>query len=126
MKKKILMVDDQPIMLKLLEQILHTKYEVTTMTNAKYALEWMHTGHIPDLVVIDLNMPEFDGFEFLKSMRLSAYFEDVPVVVLSGEESSRDRIECLRLGANDYITKPFNPEELSLRIDNLLTLVSYK
>jgi len=96
------------------------------MTNAKYALEWMHTGHIPDLVVIDLNMPEFDGFEFLKSMRLSAYFEDVPVVVLSGEESSRDRIECLRLGANDYITKPFNPEELSLRIDNLLTLVSYK
>lgn len=126
MKKKILMVDDQPIMLKLLEQILHKKYNVTTMTDAKKALEWMHLGHLPDLVLLDLNMPGFSGFDFLKGMRLSAFFEDIPIIILSGEESSGDKIECLRLGANDYITKPFNPEELSLRVDNLLTLISNK
>jgi len=55
-------------------------------------------------------------------VRESGFFSDVPLIVLSGEESSSERIKCLKLGANDYLIKPFNPEELALRIENLLRL----
>ncbi len=121
-REEILIIDDQPIMLKLLEQILKDRYEVVALENGKEALEWMYSGNIPDLVVADLNMPEIDGFEYIQRIRESGFFYDVPLIVLSGEESSTERIKCLKLGANDYLIKPFNPEELRLRIDNLIRL----
>lgn len=122
--KKVLVIDDEAVMRKLLEQFLKDRYEVTPMENGQDALDWMHSGNIPDLVVADLNMPKLNGFEFIEKVRESGYFEDLPLIVLSGEESSTERIRCLKLGANDYLIKPFNPEELSLRIDNLLRLKS--
>ena len=121
-REEILVIDDQPIMLKLLEQILKDRYDVVALENGKEALEWMYSGNIPDLVVADLNMPEIDGFEYIQRIRESGFFYDVPLIVLSGEESSSERIKCLKLGANDYLIKPFNPEELRLRIDNLIRL----
>ncbi|MCR9153510.1 MAG: response regulator [Bacteroidetes bacterium] len=121
-REEVLVIDDQPIMLKLLEQILKDRYEVVALENGKEALEWMYSGNIPDLVVADLNMPEIDGFEYIQRIRESGFFYDVPLIVLSGEESSSERIKCLKLGANDYLIKPFNPEELRLRIDNLIRL----
>lgn len=121
---QILVIDDEPIMRKLLMQILKDKYEVILKENGREALEWMYSGNIPDLVVADLNMPEIDGFEYIKKVRESGFFSDVPLIVLSGEESSVERIKCLKLGANDYLIKPFNPEELGLRIDNLIKLRS--
>jgi DNA-binding response OmpR family regulator len=120
--KHVLIIDDEPVMLKLLEQILKSKYVVDTQENGKDALEWLYSGNIPDLIVADLKMPELDGFEFIRLIRESGYFADLPLIVLSGEESSSERIRCLKLGANDYLIKPFNPEELSLRIENLLRL----
>lgn len=122
--KQVLVIDDEPIMRKLLQQILKDKYEVILKENGREALEWMYSGNIPDLVVADLNMPEIDGFEYIEKVRESGFFNDVPLIVLSGEESSSERIKCLKLGANDYLIKPFNPEELGLRIDNLIKLRS--
>lgn len=122
--KQVLVIDDEPIMRKLLQQILKDKYEVILKENGREALEWMYSGNIPDLVVADLNMPEIDGFEYIEKVRESGFFNDVPLIVLSGEESSSERIKCLKLGANDYLIKPFNPEELGLRIDNLINLRS--
>lgn len=122
--KQVLVIDDEPIMRKLLQQILKDKYEVILKENGREALEWMYSGNIPDLVVADLNMPEIDGFEYIEKVRESGFFNDVPLIVLSGEESSAERIKCLKLGANDYLIKPFNPEELGLRIDNLINLRS--
>ncbi len=122
--KQVLIIDDEPIMRKLLEQILKEKYEVISLENGREGLEWMYSGNIPDLVVADLNMPEINGFEYIKKVRESGFFSDVPLIVLSGEESSAERIKCLKLGANDYLIKPFNPEELGLRIDNLISLRS--
>ncbi|WP_417608089.1 response regulator [Owenweeksia hongkongensis] len=122
--KQVLIIDDEPIMRKLLQQILKDKYEVILKENGREALEWMYSGNIPDLVVADLNMPEIDGFEYIEKVRESGFFNDVPLIVLSGEESSAERIKCLKLGANDYLIKPFNPEELGLRIDNLIKLRS--
>ncbi|QTN39558.1 response regulator [Cryomorphaceae bacterium] len=126
MSKTVLVIDDEPVMRKLLEQFLNKKYEVTEMDDGKSALQWLYSGNIPHLIVADLNMPEINGFEFLEKVRGSDYFESVPIIILSGEESSTERIKCLKLGANDYIIKPFNPEELMLRIDNLLTLIESK
>lgn len=122
--KQVLVIDDETIMRKLLKQILRDKYEVILKENGREALEWMYEGNIPDLVVADLNMPEIDGLEYIKRVRESGFFNDVPLIVLSGEESSSERIKCLKLGANDYLIKPFNPEELGLRIDNLIKLRS--
>ena len=123
-QKQVLIIDDEPIMRKLLEQILKDRYETVSLENGREALEWMYSGNIPDLVVADLNMPEIDGFEYITRVRESGFFSDVPLIVLSGEESSSERIKCLKLGANDYLIKPFNPEELGLRIDNLIRLRS--
>ncbi len=122
--KQVLVIDDEPIMRKLLMQILKDKHEVILKENGREALEWMYSGNIPDLVVADLNMPEINGFEYIEKVRESGFFNDVPLIVLSGEESSAERIKCLKLGANDYLIKPFNPEELALRIDNLIKLRS--
>lgn len=119
---QVLIIDDEPIMRKLLEQILKERYEVISLENGKEALEWMYSGNIPDLVVADLNMPEINGFEYIRRVRESGFFKDLPLIVLSGEESSAERIKSLKLGANDYLVKPFNPEELGLRIDNLIKL----
>tara|TARA_R110002096_G_scaffold135456_2_gene287285 strand:- start:195012 stop:195389 length:378 start_codon:yes stop_codon:yes gene_type:complete len=123
-QKQVLIIDDEPIMRKLLEQILKDRYETVSLENGREALEWMYSGNIPDLVVADLNMPEINGFEYITRVRESGFFSDVPLIVLSGEESSAERIKSLKLGANDYLIKPFNPEELSLRIDNLIRLRS--
>lgn len=123
-QKQVLIIDDEPIMRKLLEQILKDRYETVSLENGREALEWMYAGNIPDLVVADLNMPEINGFEYITRVRESGFFSDVPLIVLSGEESSAERIKSLKLGANDYLIKPFNPEELSLRIDNLIRLRS--
>ncbi|MFN3950949.1 MAG: PleD family two-component system response regulator [Thermaurantimonas sp.] len=123
-KKQVLIIDDQPVMRKLLEQFLKDKYEVISLENGKEALEWMYDGNIPDVVIADLNMPEIDGFEYIKRVRESAFFQDIPLIVLSGEDSSTERIKCLKLGANDYLIKPFNPEELALRINNLVRIRS--
>ncbi len=123
-KKQVLIIDDQPVMRKLLEQFLKDKYEVISQENGKEALEWMYDGNIPDVVIADLNMPEIDGFEYIKRVRESAFFQDIPLIVLSGEDSSTERIKCLKLGANDYLIKPFNPEELALRINNLVRIRS--
>ena len=120
--KHILIIDDEPVMRKLLEQILKSKYHIDTQENGREALDWMYSGNIPDLVVADLNMPELNGFEFIQRVRESGFFADLPLIVLSGEESSSERIRCLKLGANDYLIKPFNPEELALRMENLLRL----
>lgn len=75
MKKQILIIDGQPVMRKLLEQLLKEKYKVVSHENGKDALEWMYSGNIPDLVVADLNMPEIDGFEYIKRVRESAFFK---------------------------------------------------
>ena len=90
--KQVLIIDDEPIMRKLLEQILKDKYEVISLENGREGLEWMYSGNIPDLVVADLNMPEINGFEYIKKVRESGFFNDVPLIVLSGEESSSERI----------------------------------
>ena len=118
--KTILLVDDKIQLLSLLKQILKSRYEVILKLNGLEAIEWMQMGNIPDLILTDIQMPKMDGLKFLQIIKESGVFSEIPVIVLSSRESSENRIECLKQGAADYISKPFNPEELLVRVERLL------
>ena len=71
---------------------------------------------LPDLIISDLHTPVMNGFELIKQLKAGELFNDIPIVVLSGEDNSEMRIKCLDAGADDYVVKPFNPRELESRI----------
>ncbi|MCG6186915.1 MULTISPECIES: response regulator transcription factor [Maribellus] len=118
--KKILIVDDKPSISRLIVQFLSKTFEVTTKEDGLQALSWLQEGNIPDLIITDLQMPNLDGFELISRVKESGFFRDIPIVVLSSKDSSTDRIKCLKMGAEDYLVKPFNPEELQIRIERIL------
>jgi len=109
-----LIVDDEERIINFLRTKLKASgYEVFTACNGVDALEQVHSQE-PDLIVLDLLMPRMDGFEFLKEVR---NFSGVPVIILSAREADADKIRGLQLGADDYLPKPFNPDELVARIE---------
>ena len=120
MRKKILVIDDERTIRVLLENFLK-EYVVTTKNDGLEGLSWLQEGNMPDLIIADIQMPNIDGYEFVKQIRASGFFRDIPLIVLSGLESSTEKVKCLKLGANDYLVKPFNPEELALRIELLIS-----
>ncbi|MDC6365635.1 MULTISPECIES: response regulator transcription factor [Flavobacteriaceae] len=117
---EILVIDDKKSLSELVAQFLGQSYSVSTAENGLKAMAWMQSGNLPDLIITDLEMPEMDGFEFIEKTKQSGVFSEVPIIVLSCRESSGDRIRCLKLGADDYLVKPFNPEELLIRVEKLL------
>ncbi len=120
MKKKLLVVDDERSIRMLLENYFSQDYMVTVKGDGQEALNWLHEGNIPDLIIADIHMPNMDGYAFVDNLRASGYFKDIPIIMLSGSESSAEKVKFLRMGANDYLVKPFNPEELSVRMELLL------
>ncbi|NCT08513.1 MAG: response regulator [Flavobacteriia bacterium] len=111
MKKKILIVDDEKSICLLLENFLAQDYEVVSFNDGIEGLVWLEKN-LPDLIISDIQMPNMDGYEFLTSVRQKGFTKHTPVIMLSGKSESKERIKCYRLGAQDYLTKPFNPEEL--------------
>ena len=110
----ILLVDDEERILNFLKTKLKMlSYEVILASNGVEALEQVREQD-PDLVVLDVMMPKKDGFETLKELRT---FSPVPVIMLSARGDDSDRIKGLEIGADDYIAKPFNPDELVARIE---------
>ena len=114
--KNILIIDDSLPVRKILEAVLGKSNEVTPKENGQEAMEWLQQGNIPDLIVCDIQMPIMSGEEFVKEVKSSGYFKEIPIIMLSGIESSEERIKMLKLGTNDYLVKPFNPEELKLKV----------
>ena len=111
---RILVVDDEERILNFLSTKLKASgYEVLTATNGVKGLEQVQAQE-PDLVVLDLLMPKMDGLEMLKQVRT---FSPVPVIILTAKGTDTDRIKGLQLGADDYLAKPFNPDELVARIE---------
>jgi two-component system KDP operon response regulator KdpE len=112
----ILVVDDDEQILDFLRPKLRgSGYNVLTASNGFEALEQAKTQE-PDILVLDLTMPRMDGFETLKEMR---NFSAVPVIFLSARGADADKIKGLDLGADDYLSKPFNPDELIARIESV-------
>ena len=124
MKKKILIVDDELSICLLLENFLSKEYDVFSTLNGFEALEWLESN-LPNLIISDIQMPSIDGFQFLKKVRQRGYTKNTPFVMLSAESESKERIKCYRLGAQDYLTKPFNPEELEEVVKKNLFPIHY-
>jgi two-component system chemotaxis response regulator CheY len=122
--KTLLAIDDEQSILMILDFVFGKKYNVVRKTNGREALDWIRPGNVPDVIVADLNMPEMNGFEFILQIRSSGYYRDIPLIMLSGNENTSDKIKCLKAGADDYIVKPFNPEELEARINNVFRRMS--
>jgi DNA-binding response OmpR family regulator len=111
---RVLVVDDEPRIIKFLNLKLKASgYDVLTATNGAQAVAQVRAQE-PDLLVLDIVMPGLDGFEALKQIRT---FSAVPVIILSAKEANVDKIKGLDLGADDYLAKPFNPDELVARIE---------
>lgn len=118
MSKSILLVDDKPAIAKIIMLYL-SMYDVKYAENPIKAIEWLNEGNMPDIIITDLNMPEMNGEEFLLYLKANGMFNHIPVLILSSEESSTNRIRLLEEGADDFVLKPFNPEELKIRLKRL-------
>ena len=110
---RVLIVDDEPQILRALRINLHARqFDVITAADGTSALDAAKSQR-PDLVVLDLGLPDIDGVDVIRSLRA---WTDVPIIVLSGRAGSSDKIVALNAGADDYVTKPFNIEELLARM----------
>ncbi|MEY8707875.1 response regulator [Bacteroides faecichinchillae] len=120
MKKKILLVDDKETIGKVAGIYLGKDYDFTYIENPLKAIQWLNEGNLPDLIISDIRMPFMMGDEFLHYMKTNELFKSIPIVMLSSEESTTERIRLLEEGAEDYILKPFNPLELKIRIKKII------
>jgi len=110
---RVLIVDDEPAILKALAINLRArKYEVLTAASGTEALS-VAAAHPPDIVILDLGLPDLDGTEVIGGLR---GWTEVPILVLSGRSDSADKVEALDAGADDYVTKPFGMDELLARL----------
>ena len=112
-KYKILVVEDDRNILSMIQTVLESNgYQVLTAQRCQQGV-LMLTSHMPDLVVLDLGLPDMDGEEFIRVARRSSM---IPIIVLSARSDEQDKVSALDLGANDYITKPFGTAELLARV----------
>jgi DNA-binding response OmpR family regulator len=113
----ILVVDDEPMVREVVARYLQVEhYRVVEQSDGAEARRWLER-HRPDLVVLDVMLPEIDGFNLLRFIRSQW---DVPVIMLTARADETDRVVGLELGADDYVVKPFSPRELVARIRNVL------
>ena len=124
MKKTLLVIDDEPAIQLILEHFFSCEYEVILMANGSDAMTWLRQGHGVDVIVADYEMPVMNGLDFVRELRASMAHEHTPLLMLSGTDETSKKILCLKQGADDYMIKPFNPEELEIRIKKIMGRVS--
>lgn len=117
---KILLVEDNDDMRQYIVSLLETNYKVSTATNGKLALKKLRSTLPPDLIISDLMMPEMDGFTLVNTLKQNEDWKHIPIIMLTARAAETDKLNGLRIGIDDYITKPFLQEELLIRIQNLI------
>jgi len=122
-KRKILIVDDEVDILHFLELVLQERgYQVTSATGGQNALALARTQR-PDLVLLDIMMPQMDGWEVLRLLRVDPNTQAIPVAMISARTDAKDRVQGLQEGALDYICKPFSLDELLTKVDSLFAQI---
>jgi DNA-binding response OmpR family regulator/two-component sensor histidine kinase len=118
----ILVVEDNLDLQEYLHYLLAPHYyEIHVVNNGKEALEWITANRFPSLILSDLMMPIMDGFELLEQVKADKKLSSIPFIMLTARAELRDKLKALRIGVDDYLTKPFKEEELKVRINNLLS-----
>jgi DNA-binding response OmpR family regulator len=122
-KKKVLCIEDEPEMIDLIKLILERKgFEVLGAVGGKEGLEVIRR-EMPDLILLDLMMPEVDGWEVFRQMRADERLKDIPVVVVTAKAQSIDKVLGLHIAkVDDYVTKPFGPQELLKSVNKVLAI----
>lgn len=120
MKTKILILDDKETIAKVISIYLRNEYDCMWLPDGAQGMKWLQEGNIPDLIISDIRMPEMRGDDFLTWIKSNELFKHIPVVILSSEDSTSERVKLLEEGADDYIVKPFNPMELKIRIKKII------
>jgi len=125
-KKQILMVDDDKTQSSFAEVVLNSEYDVITVTSGKEAVERLSKDLVPDLVLLDVLMPEMDGFATFDKIRTMDTMQNVPVIFLTAVNAPEEIKKALSAGAADYITKPYAMENFTNRIKNAIQMYEYK
>lgn len=120
MKKKILLVEDEPTIRKLLQFILSKEFDVKSTVNGYEAFLRLENRDIPDLIILDWIMPQMDGNVFLKCLKVSGLYSEIPVIVLSASENIQEELNRLPYTVNCCLSKPFDPLKLKEVIGDVL------
>jgi two-component system chemotaxis response regulator CheY len=120
MKTQILIVDDDMSILKLLNFILSKDYDTVIKNSGLEALSWLEEGNDPDLIISDLQMPYLDGQTFVRNLKISGFYKDTPIIVLSGTENLGELVGEMPYKIDSYLQKPFNPQSLKAAITQVL------
>ncbi len=121
--KKLLLIDDDPNLILLVKDYLEFRgYQVMTAENGREALELLD-HNIPDMIICDVMMPEMDGYSLVKHIREEPKTTTIPVLFLSAKGQSQDRVKGLNEGADVYMVKPFEPEELVAQVESSLNQI---
>ncbi|MDJ1178125.1 response regulator transcription factor [Roseofilum sp. BLCC_M91] len=123
-QKQLLLIDDDPNLILLVQDYLEFRgYEVTTAENGQKAIDILQQ-QTPDMIICDVMMPEMDGYEFVQKVRENENTAWIPVLFLSAKGQSQDRVKGLSKGADVYMVKPFEPEELVAQVESSLKQAS--
>lgn len=125
MKKIILIVDDDRLTLSTAQNLLGDTYKVVAVNSGKQAYKYLDR-HMPDLILLDINMPEIGGFEVMRALQGDPRWRKIPVIFLTADRSADTEVECFRMGACDFVTKPFEPQIMLSRIKSTLELDGYR
>jgi DNA-binding response OmpR family regulator len=120
-KKRVLIVDDKSTIAKVIQVYIAELFDCVYFEDPIKAIAWLQDGNIPDLIISDIYMPNMSGAEFLDYLKKNELFRSIPFVILSSEDSTSQKIALLEKGADDYISKPFNPMELKVRLKKIIS-----
>lgn len=123
--KQILMIDDVATNLICAAEVLRQSYDVSTAKSGRQALLMLNEMN-PDLIMLDVNMPQMDGYEVFAKLKENPEWANIPVVFLTAESDMAKEVKCLEMGAMDFIRKPFDPEVMKTRVDKIMAITQEK
>ena len=119
-KANILIVEDHEAVRLLLGLTFKKQYNVVTKRDGIEGLAWLSAGNMPDLIMLDMQMPRLNGLDFLRQLRASGFFAEIPVLLVSGNDNATENASAFDLGIVDFIRKPFNPVSLREKVTAIL------
>lgn len=124
-RPRVLIVDDDPEIVKMLDLALRDDFEITSASDGMEAIQRI-VEYDPDMMIMDIMMPKMNGYQLLQSIRRNRFFKELPVLVLSAKSTPRDRDYAARLGSDVFMAKPYNLQELNLNMEKIVRNPSFK
>ena len=119
MKKQILAIDDSKAIRFLLQTVLGKEYQVITAPDGCSAMYWLSKKNLPDLIIIDAQLPDMDNWELVEQLSISGLYRDIPMIVLSSLNKNETKAKCMQYGVAEHFTKPFNPIDLQEAVNKI-------